>query len=71
MTDKEVIYQRPDGTMRIVEYYHNFFAHYAHRLEKKIRFLWWSFWVEIERDPLGICADHWAEHYEMKEVEND
>ena len=49
---------------RVVEYYNNFFAHTACRLQKHCKFLWWSWWETVSDDSLGLHGYEWSHHYD-------
>ena len=55
----------PVEEYRVVEYYHEFFAHTAYRLEGMKR----DTWCIIENDSLGINGHKWADHYHCDIIE--
>jgi hypothetical protein len=58
---------------RVVQYYHNFFAHHANRLERLVRYkflCWeWERWEFVEKDALGIHGNDWSEHYNCEWID--
>jgi len=49
---------------RIVQFFDNFFGHYAYKLQRKS---WLGFWVTIEYDFHEIAYKGWCDFYEIKE----
>ncbi len=56
---------------RVVEFYHNFFAHNGYKLQVLEKFWRWSWWNTVEVDNLGLRGQDWADHYDCKIIKKE